>query len=277
MTLQITASSNTAATVSLTGTATAHLNANDAANLTITWLSAAFTAAPASNITNSNKTDFVINFADQPSIAYLGSGFTEAITNNGTVTDSILIQITDDTFQDTDADNILDIGSEVVLGNIPAGLTPSIALSGGDTIATLTLTGTATAHTNANDVADITFAFQNGAFTNSPTAADVTGATGPASSGLGVNFRDITLTYSVDTFAEAIALDGSIGNTITVTLAGDTFTASTGTFTQGNQYTVANVPANLTVVVTLTSSTTATISLTGTATNHLNANDIANL
>lgn len=143
MTVQITATSNTAATVSLTGTATNHLDINDAANLTISWLDAAFTNAPAANITDANKTNFVIDFANQPSIAYLGSGFTESITNNGTVTDSIIVQLTGDTFQDIDNDNILDVGTEVVLANIPAGFTPVLTLSSGDTVATVTLTGTA--------------------------------------------------------------------------------------------------------------------------------------
>ena len=43
--------------------------------------------------------------------------------------DSIEVFLTGDTFQDIDNDNILDIGTEVTLGNVPAGLTPSIALS----------------------------------------------------------------------------------------------------------------------------------------------------
>jgi hypothetical protein len=57
------------------------------------------------------------------------------------------------------------------------------------TIATLTLSGTATAHQDSNDVSDITFNFADSAFTNS-TAAAVTNATGPASSNLGVDFNE---------------------------------------------------------------------------------------
>ena len=140
----------------------------------------------------------------------------------------------------------------------------------------MTLTGTAVASANSNDVADITFSFQNAAFTNTP-AVDVTNATGPASSGLGVNFRDITLSYSVNTFTEGVTLDGSIDTVITTTLAGDTFTVPAGVLTQGTHYSVSNIPAGLTAVVTGTSATTVSIALSGNAVTHSNANDIANL
>lgn len=95
--MTITATSNTSATVTITGTATSHLNANDVANLTITWLNVAFTAAPAANITDYNKSDFVIDFADPASIVYAGS-FTEPATNDGSVTGSRTATLTGDTF-----------------------------------------------------------------------------------------------------------------------------------------------------------------------------------
>jgi hypothetical protein len=72
----------------------------------------------------------------------------------------------------------------------------------------------------------------DGAFVNTTTAANVTNytnATGAA------DFIDVTLTYPSSTFTEGASLNGSIGNTITVTLAGDTFTA--GPFTDGVEYT----------------------------------------
>jgi hypothetical protein len=271
----ITRVSPTVATIALTGNALVHADADDIANLTVTWQNGSFTnTTTANNATGSSFTSGIINYANQPSVAYLGSGFTESITNNGQLTDSILVQLTGDTYQDTDSDNLLDVGTEVIINNIPAGLTPVVALSAGDTIATLTLTGTATTHTDAADVADITFAFQNSAFTSTP-AANIANATGPASSGRGINFRDITLAYDVDTFTESSALDGSVSTVITATLTGDVFTA--GTFNAGDEYTVANVPSGLTLTVTRTSSTTATIALTGTASAHTNSADIANL
>ncbi|MBU1138167.1 MAG: M6 family metalloprotease domain-containing protein [Proteobacteria bacterium] len=74
-----------------------------------------------------------------------------------------------------------------------------------------------------------------------------------------------SLVYSSDTFTESSSDDGSIVNTITSTLSGDTFTA---TAVSGGYITVANVPDGLTAQVIRTSSSQVTFSLTGNATNH---------
>lgn len=82
------------------------------------------------------------------------------------------------------------------------------------------------------------------------------------------------LAYSATTFTEAGANDGSIATTSTITLNGDTFTGTNG---ENWSSLVSNVPAGLTAVLTRTSATTASLSFTGTAANHADANDIANL
>ena len=119
--------------------------------------------------------------------------YPEVVANDGSVDNSnpLVITLTGDTFQDTDADDLLDVGSEVTLGNVPAGLTPVVTLSAGDTVATLTFTGNATSHTDADDISDITFDFDDSAFVTVP-AANVTnsGAAAAYSSFVGVNFED---------------------------------------------------------------------------------------
>jgi hypothetical protein len=274
MTMVITATSATTATVSITGNATDHTSAFDVANLTITWLNTGFNVTPAANITNSTKSDFVIDFDDAASIVYAGS-FAETNANTGAVSGSRTATLTGDVFQDIDADNVLDVGTEVIIANVPAGLAASVALSAGDTVATLTLSGSATVHTNAADIANLSISFTNSAFVNTALATGVTGYTD--ATGI-VDFKEVSITYSAGSFTEAAALDGSIGNTVTVTLAGDTFTSGSGTMTGGGvDYTETNVPSGLTMVVTRTSTTTATISFTGTAASHTNGDDIANL
>jgi hypothetical protein len=69
---------------------------------------------------------------------------------------------------------------------------------------------------------------------------------------------------------------GVTTNTITITLVGDTYTgADASVYTLGNQYSLTGVvPSNMTLVVTKTSATVLTISLTGTATAHEDANDV---
>jgi hypothetical protein len=77
------------------------------------------------------------------------------------------------------------------------------------------------------------------------------------------------------TFSEAYANDGSIPFVSTLTISNDTYMGTNGEALSGSV--VSNVPPGLTAVLTKTGDTTATLSLTGNATAHANANDIANL
>ncbi|MFC1616271.1 DUF2341 domain-containing protein [Patescibacteria group bacterium] len=269
----------TVATLTFTSNATNHLDADDVANLTVTFLDGAFTTtATASDVTNYTNNTGQVDFNDQPSIAYSGAGFTEGAANDGSVSGSIIATLTGDTFQDSDVDDILDETTELVLANVPAGLTPVITLSAGDTVATLTLTGNATNHLDADDVADITFEFQDGAFTNISTASDVTNATGPASSSLGVDFNDQASIIYAGNFSELAANDGSVSGSRTATITGDTFVNAGGTLTETTHFTLANKPAGLTAIMIVNGGgTVATLTFTGNATNHLDADDVANL
>lgn len=136
------------------------------------------------------------------------NGFSERDLNDGSVNGKINISLSGDTFKDIDADNILDIGTEVTVNNIPSGLTPAIALTAGDTVATLTLNGYATDHLNSDDVTDITFEFKNAAFTGG-NAGSVTNATGPASSGYGIDFDDSTLVNTTRVSLSSSGVQGS--------------------------------------------------------------------
>ena len=121
----------------------------------------------------------------------VANGFNEVTANDGSVEGKISFRLTGDTFQDIDNDDILDAGSEVTLGNIPAGLSPTISLTEGDSVGTLTFGGNASNHEDEDDVANITFNFSDSAFVGE-NAGSVTGATGPASSGSGIDFSDTT-------------------------------------------------------------------------------------
>ncbi len=149
---------------------------------------------------------FVIGSAFDDVIEYVlpyalpDAQYTEAITNDGSINNSspLLISLSGDTFNDTGNDDLLNVGSQVTLGNVPAGLTPVLSLSDNDTLATLTFTGNATSHQSADDVADITFAFDDSAF-SSATAASVTnsGEVSPFSSNVPISFlENASLQYS---------------------------------------------------------------------------------
>jgi len=83
------------------------------------------------------------------------------------------------------------------------------------------------------------------------------------------------ITYSTPTFSESTMNNGSVRGFATISLTGDTFTGTNGQALTGAA--VSNVPSGLTAVVTKASDTTATLSFTGSAASHANANDIGNL
>jgi 6-phosphogluconolactonase (cycloisomerase 2 family) len=131
--------------------------------------------------------------------------YTETSVNSGGVGDvgAITVQLNSAvgaTFQDSDADNVLDVGSEITIANTPTGLTPSVALSEGDTVATITFSGTATSHANANDSSELTLVFDDTAFSGGDAAVILrSGDAAAEASGAYVDFLDPAdaLTYGM--------------------------------------------------------------------------------
>jgi hypothetical protein len=82
------------------------------------------------------------------------------------------------------------------------------------------------------------------------------------------------VTYDRSTFTEAAVNNGSITETITLKLYNDTFVGAIGGPVTGVTFT--NTPAGLTAILTKNTTTTATLSFTGNATNHATANTITN-
>lgn len=80
-------------------------------------------------------------------------------------------------------------------------------------------------------------------------------------------------TYFTDTLNESAVNDGSFTDTITIRLSGDTFKGAVG----DKLGTVSKVPGGLTATLTKASDVTAILALSGKATAHTEANDIANL
>lgn len=116
-----------------------------------------------------------------PSLVYSSSTFTEAAANNGSIGNSIVITLSNGTFIGADGQAL----SGVTLANVPAGLTATVTRV--DAIrATLALKGTATSHTNSDDINDLIVTFGNGAFTN----GDGSAVTGAVKSDLIVDFND---------------------------------------------------------------------------------------
>ena len=84
------------------------------------------------------------------------------------------------------------------------------------------------------------------------------------------------LVWNNNTFVEALTNDGSIQTIIDIELNDNDF-ATIGVLVESTDYTVANVPIGLSVVITITSDTTVNIELTGNAGSHLDVDDISNM
>jgi len=269
MSAVVTKTSDTTATLTLSGNAISHTDNDDVSNLTVTFSDDAFTKTKASSVQGATKSDLKINFidADTKELSYSTATFSEAAANDGSITATSTITLVGDTFTGSVGQSL-----EATVTNLPAGLT-AVIKKASDTTATLSFTGSAVSHANADDVNNLKVEFANSAFVGNK-ASDVIGST---KSDLAIDFADPvvkTLSYSTATFSEAAANDGSITATSTITLVGDTFTGSVG---QSLEATVTNLPAGLTAVIKKASDTTATLSFTGSAVSHANSDDVSSL
>ena len=105
---------------------------------------------------------------DWPSLSYSTGTFAESNLNDGSISTTITITLTGDTFAAGVVSN-----SKVSASNVPAGLSASFTRVS-DTQVSMTLTGNATAHANAQDINNLTVTFADSAFTNTATASNVT-------------------------------------------------------------------------------------------------------
>jgi autotransporter-associated beta strand protein len=154
-------SSDTTATLSFTGNATAHANAHDIANLTVSFADADFAQGSAATVTNAYKPDLTVNFADRKNIPEpdptptpdpVTTPFVTIINPDGTTTvvstnpganatiaapgsgSTIVASSSGDTI-------VTNPGNSVILKNTGSG---TVTTSGISNDTTLTLTGTGT-------------------------------------------------------------------------------------------------------------------------------------
>ena len=211
--------------------------------------------------------DYTLTVRPGPTLSYGTTTFAEASANDGSITATCTITLTGETFAGTNGQPL----AGLEFGHLPDGLTAVVTRTS-DTTAVLSFTGQATDHASANDVSNLSVTFGNAAFA-SVNAGQVIGST---KGGLAIDFTDNPeITWSASSFAEADANDGSISDTLTITLAHGIFTGTNGSALPGATF--SNVPDGLTAVVTRTSDTTAELSFTGRAKDHVDADDIADL
>jgi sugar lactone lactonase YvrE len=268
LTIQIQKTSANVAMVGFTGNATAHTNANDVANVQITWLAAATQNVLPANITGLNGVNLTLDFNDPGGVTWSGTTFTEAAANNGSIPATRTVSLTPDTWNTAIANGSpLTVGTHYTVANVPAGLTMAITKNSISQV-TISFAGNATSHANANDVSNVQITFLNAAV----SSGNASGNAGLNGVNLTLDFNDpYTAAYSGMVFSESVANDGSITATQDVTLSGDTWLPA-GAFTAGTHFTAAGVPAGLTLAVNALSTTVARISFMGNAAAHATVN-----
>lgn len=131
----------------------------------------------------------VMAIIDRPAkaLTYSAAGFSEAVANDGSIdnTTPMTIELAGvEYFTGADADDFVAAG-KIVVTNLPTSLTAVITRTHSRKLSVV-LNGTADSHTSANDVANLTFTFQDSAFVGG-TASDVTDY---AKSDLTISFAD---------------------------------------------------------------------------------------
>ena len=251
----------------LLGKAASHAAANGLANLAMSFQDGAFMTVPASSVVHS-ATNLSVAFNDPAVLSYGTNVFSETAPNTGAVSGTTLT-LSSKSFNATNGEDLVASG-KVVPANVPSGLVLQVVLTDSQH-ATLSFGGQASNHAALDSIANLALVFGDLAFVGGNAAAVLNA--GLAS--LGVAFSDpASLSPATTTFAEALANDGTIGNNIVISLLGDTF--ASGVLSPGVHYTVANVPAGLTLAVA-GSGSQATLTLSGIASVHAAAATISNL
>jgi uncharacterized delta-60 repeat protein len=119
-------------------------------------------------------------------LSYSGSTFSESESNTGSIDNSapVTFMLSGDTFTGSDNDNFASAG-KVTVSNLPSGLTAVVTRTSSTTLS-VTLTGNASSHVTANSLSNLTFTFQNSAFTGGNASAVVN----YAKNDLQISFQD---------------------------------------------------------------------------------------
>lgn len=270
LTAVVTRASATELSVTLAGTAARNNAADTVTNLTFAFGDAAFAGLTAAAISNAVRADLSVSFQN-PLLTYSGSVFTEAPTNDGSIGNSLTLTLSGAGLAGTNGEDFVPSG-RLAVSNLPAGLTATIVRASASQLVA-TLTGRVVSNNAAASVTNLTFAFRNSAFSNAPAAAIVNAFRGD----LQIVFLNPAQTYSGTVFTEAPANDGSISNTLTITLAGDRFAGTDGDdFLATSRAIVSNLPPGLTACARRLDDSHVLVSLNGAAVAHNAADSVTN-
>ncbi|MGE5371516.1 MAG: beta strand repeat-containing protein [Solirubrobacterales bacterium] len=275
LTMSVVKTAPASVAVTLTGQATNHAIANNVTNMSLRFLDTAFAGGSAESVSQSSRSTLGVTFKDA-GINYGTSVFNETGANDGSIDNSspMVITLAEGAFSGAYEEDFVSTG-KLVVTNLPAGLT-AVAKRISAIRIEVTLVGKATLNNPSHNRTDVTFAFQNAAFSGG-TSSNYQNAT---KGNIEVRFIAPGISYDNTEFVEAAANNGTIDNDepMIIRLTGETFTGSVNDdFVALGRMGVTNVPSGLTVVAKKTGSQTISVTLTGTVTNHQATNSVSTL
>lgn len=208
---------------------------------------------------------------DVDSITWVVTDFEESLANDGSIKDTSKVQaiLSSDTFKES-----LDNGTDYVISNIPEGLTADLNRVS-DSMVEIKLIGNASNHESTDDISNLTIEFKGSALATNPT----NGVGNNIKDDIAVNFTNhATISCNDETYSELSSNNGSMvfedqwGEPIYTEIQ-----ISNGTFKEEitkSYVTINNLPEGIDYNVTRYNAEYLQISFSGSATNHLNSNDI---
>ncbi|MEI8085040.1 MAG: LamG-like jellyroll fold domain-containing protein [Paludibacter sp.] len=178
-----------------------------------------------------------------PNLTYSATTINELPANVGTFNSSVTITHNNYSGNELAGTNDEDFiaSGKVVVTNIPAGLAVSV-IRNNNLQLTLSVTGTATSHTNANDINNLNIQFQNTAFSN----GDAAGTTG-SNTNLTVNFIQEITVGTGQMYSTLQAAVDAAGNGDILKLSAETFTQNTVNITN-KSLSIIGQGAGLTII-----------------------------
>lgn len=265
LTAHVTRTSATSVTLALSGNAINHGSANSISDLTVVFANSAFAGNSASTLANTSISTLTVSFVNTDIVPpRTSTSGMPSKSNNSASFDFLLDEAGTGYYVVLPAADPVPSALQVIAGQDSTGATTGIKGS-----ATM-LASTSHAFVINGLAAKTNYKIY---FIGKDTSNNY------QDSPYSQNFSTIAtgLSYSSTTFNEAGGNQGAIARSVTLTLTGDSFTGADGDdFVTSGKVVVSHLPAGLTASVVRNSATTATLSLSGNATHHANADDVSN-
>ncbi len=179
--------------------------------------------------------------------------FIEAEAGDGSIGDTIALNLANGTFAGTNGADLVASGA-ISAANVPAGLT-LVAERAGDRAVTLRLTGTAERSGTMDSIDDLVVSISDAAFSRKPS-------TGPRELTLKVTFGGVSL--HAERTRLVVAPDGAVDTQVALTLSGALFAGADGrALVADGALTLPGLPGGVTAAAMKRNDTTVDLRLTG--------------